>query len=463
VGKTNYAGYVNGPLVTPDAAPGTPAAKFPYIDYGTAAPDPTKLYSPQQADREWEKMWTKVWNLAGLASDVPNVGDYFKFDLGVESFVIVRSTPSKIQAFYNVCPHRGNQVVSEDFGSVTDCFRCAFHGWQFGLDGELLDITEEQTFRPETIADRPGLTEVRCDVWNGIVFICMSEDTVPLLEYLAPLPEHLGGYRFDLFRPIRDVSTTWKASWKVSLDAFIEVYHVVDVHPELIAFADPYNAQYDLFENGMSRMIISRGFVPEVWGDTEELNEGLKNQVLSFGGSAADWEGIKGRDFKPHFSRIKRKWAERYKLDYFGDLSDDQVTDNWNYFIFPNITLNVFSDAMLLQRFCPHPEDPEQTVYTAIFLSIPIPDPNHKVQDVGSIGEKGNSGPAGFTGEVRPPRINATTLEELGTVLAQDAQLIPHVQKGVKSRAFKGYRLSEQEIRIRHYQAELEKYLDGSK
>jgi phenylpropionate dioxygenase-like ring-hydroxylating dioxygenase large terminal subunit len=291
----------------------------------------------------------------------------------------------------------------------------------------------------------------------------MSDQAPPLLEYLAPLPEHLRAYPLHKFRPLRDVATEWDASWKVSVDAFVEVYHVQDVHPELVAFADPYNAQYDVFENGMSRMIIPRGYVPEVWGNTEEVNEGLRNQVLSFGGCETDWAGVKGRDFKPVFCRVKRAWAERNGLDYFRQLSDDQVSDNWNYFIFPNVTLNVFSDALMIQRFCPHPTDPEKTVYSALFLSMPVGDPNYKAQDLGNLLTSGNAGPAGFTGKVRPPRIHASTLEDLGYVLAQDAQLVPHVQKGVKSRAFRGYRLSEQEIRIRHYQAELKRYLRGEK
>jgi phenylpropionate dioxygenase-like ring-hydroxylating dioxygenase large terminal subunit len=459
----SHAEYINGPLVTPDAPPGSPAAKQPYIDYGTDRPDPTGLYSAEVARLEWENMWTKVWNLAGLASDIPKVGDYFKYDLGVESFLVVRSAPDRIQAFYNVCHHRGNQIVSEDFGSVSNCFRCAFHGWEYGLDGKLLHIRDEEIFRPEVIADRPSLTEVRCDVWNGIVFICMSDAAPPLLDFLGVIPDHLNAYRLDLYRPLSDIATTWAASWKVSLDAFLEIYHGVDVHPELMAFADPYNTQYDLFPNGISRMMIPRGYVPDVWGDTDAINEGLKNYAMSFGGKLEDFAGVRGGDFKPIFARIKRQWGERNGLKFFDNLSDGQILDNWNYFIFPNVTLNIFSDAVMIQRFRPHPTDPERCVYNAITLSIPVPDPDYRANDLPNFTSSGTNGPKGFTGEERPPRITSDRLEDLGYVLAQDAQLVPRVQKGVKSRAFKGYRMSEQEVRIPHYRAELDRYLRGEK
>jgi phenylpropionate dioxygenase-like ring-hydroxylating dioxygenase large terminal subunit len=461
--KRHYSDYITGPLVTPDLPPDSPGRKFPYVDHGTALPDPHELYSPEQARREWDHLWTKTWLLAGLASDAPEMGDYFTFDVGHESFIIVRSANDHLAAFYNVCHHRGNRIVMSEFGSVTDCFRCAFHGWEYGLDGKLNHILDEQSFRPETIADRPPLTSVRMDVWAGMVFICLDENAPPLHEFLSVLPGHLDPYKFENFRPIRDVSLVFDANWKVTLDAFNEVYHVCDVHPELIAFADPLNAQYDVFENGMSRMIVPRGYVPEEWGNADQINDGLRNQIISFGGDPDKYANIAGRDFRPHLCEIKRAWSRKNKLDYYEGLTDSQVTDNWNYFVFPNVTLNVFSDALMIQRFQPHPTDPEKCVYNALFLSIPVPDPEYKAQDLGNMSQGGNVGPAGFTGEERPARLHATTFEEMGYVLAQDARLVPEVQKGVKSRAFKGYRLSEQEIRIRHMRAELDHYLRGEK
>ena len=59
-------------------------------------------------------MWTRTWTLAGLVADIPNVGDYFKYDLGRESFIVVRTgdAPEAIKAYYNVCHHRGNRPAS---------------------------------------------------------------------------------------------------------------------------------------------------------------------------------------------------------------------------------------------------------------------------------------------------------------------------------------------------------------
>src|SRR3546814_18669760 len=57
----------------------------------------------------------------------------------------------------------------------------------------------------------------------------------------------------------------------------------------------------------------------------------------------------------------KRAWAKRHGHNHFENLTDAQVADDWNYYVFPNITINVFSDSMLIQVFRPHPTDPQKS------------------------------------------------------------------------------------------------------
>ena len=79
-------------------------------------PDPARYYDPAFARDEWDKVFTKTWLLAGPASDVREPGDWMKFDIGVESFIIVRADDGTLKAHYNVCPHRGSRLVADDRG-----------------------------------------------------------------------------------------------------------------------------------------------------------------------------------------------------------------------------------------------------------------------------------------------------------------------------------------------------------
>ena len=458
--KASY-NYIDGPLVNPDARGDHIEAKAPYVDHGTDLIDPKIFSSREYLELEWEKLWTKVWTLAGMVCDIPHVGSYLKYDLGRESFIVVRSEPGKIKAYYNVCPHRGTQLVWDDFGTAKDgCFNCPFHNWSFTIDGRLKSVYRAETFRPEVFAERPALSEVRCDIWNGMVFICMDDDAPPLQEFLGILPAHLDAYPIDRFRVSKDDEISWKANWKTALDAFLEFYHGDIVHPELGPVVETYHVQYDQYPRGISRMIVPMGYVPESNPDTDTVNEGLKGMVREYGGNPDDYNHLKGHEYKKAVIETKRRWGKKNGLDYFDALSDNQMSDVWNYHIFPNVTLNLYPNALLIQRFLPHADDPNVSIYNPISLNLPVNDPDYKMFDITNVGQ-GHSGEAMWTGDPRPPRNHPTTDAELGFVLAQDANLVPQVQAGMRSRAFKGYRLGEQEIRIRHYLVELQRYLNA--
>src|SRR3546814_13005772 len=84
------------------------------------------------------------------ASDVREPGDWMKFDIGPESFIVVRGDNGGLHAHYNVCPHRGSQLVRDDMGSQNS-FTCPFHSWQFDLDGKNTRATHAETFLTDVL------------------------------------------------------------------------------------------------------------------------------------------------------------------------------------------------------------------------------------------------------------------------------------------------------------------------
>ena len=451
--------YRSGYVVYPDAAPGDAGAKAPYIDHGTALVGPERYYSQAEADLEWERLWTKVWCFAGITHDLKNVGDYFRYELGRESFIVVRSTPDTIKAFYNVCPHRGNQLVYADSGHIAagGSFYCNFHGWRFNIDGSLREIKDEHLFRRETICDLHELKEVRCEVWNSLVFINMDPRAMPLLQQLDVIPQHLQHYPFDKMPVYSEMRGELDANWKVGMEAFIEFYHSDDTHPQVLPISGTLKTQYDLYANGMSRMIIPFGYSGDRADDPDEVTEGLKGFVAFFGGKNEDYRHIKGQDYRKAFADTMRHWGERngHKA-MFDKLSDGQLTDDWNYHVFPTITINVFSFGILIQSWTPHASDPQKHQYRTLSLLLPVQDPNQAVMDPVSFAV---SAEKGWKGEKRGVCTYPQKLEDWGTVLSQDVERIPKVQRGIRSRAFEGHRLCESESRVRHYLAEIDRYL----
>jgi phenylpropionate dioxygenase-like ring-hydroxylating dioxygenase large terminal subunit len=117
---------------------GTPRDKAPEPALSDAPITGDRYWSPDFAARECEALWSRVWQVAGRVDQIPEAGDYLTYEIGRDSILAVRGSDGVVRAFYNVCQHRGNRLVSAESGSLAGGeFQCAYHGWRFGDDGRL--------------------------------------------------------------------------------------------------------------------------------------------------------------------------------------------------------------------------------------------------------------------------------------------------------------------------------------
>ena len=421
----------------------TPLEKQPEPELGTD-PIPKERYtSPAFAEREWEHMWTKVWLMAGRASDVPEPGDYFTFEIGPESILVVRQPDGSLAARYNVCMHRGNRLREPGRGHAEQ-FSCIYHGWTYALDGELLHATDPECFPQGLPAERLRLQPVHCDTWAGFVFVNLDPQAGPLREYLGVLPEHLDPYHFDEWKVETDVTIEVPCNWKTSVDAFNEAYHVHATHAWTLEFTDDVNTVYDCYERH-TRMIF-----PEVVASPRHpghgtVTPGIKNDFLKRVG--VDVESFVGgpEDARRAFATAIRNMGPGLGAD-FGEMTDSQLCDDYHYTVFPNVTLNIHSVFTWVFWHRPHPTDPNKMFFDFVNL---VRTPAQEVP--------------------RPERAfyrvaDGDTLEHVqgGNVVDEDMYNLPRVQAGMNSRAFQGLHLGTQEVRIRHFHDTLMQYLEGA-
>ena len=105
---------------------------------GPKAPEPElrdrpitgeRYYSQEFSQRELERLWPRVWQVAGRVDQIPEAGDYVTYDVGRDSIIAVRGDDQRVRAFYNVCQHRGNRLVTAEVGSLAGGeFQRAYHG-----------------------------------------------------------------------------------------------------------------------------------------------------------------------------------------------------------------------------------------------------------------------------------------------------------------------------------------------
>ncbi len=194
--------------------------------------------SPEYYELEQDAIFRRTWLNVGRVEQVPRKGSYFtkELDAARTSIVVVRDSSGEVRAFHNICRHRGNKLVWKDYpGEETEgvCrqFTCKYHGWRYGLEGDLTFVQQEPEFFDLDTSDY-GLVPVQTDVWEGFIFVNFDDEanTVPLREYLGKFAAGLEGYPFDQMTQVYKYRADVGSNWKLYIDAFAEFYHAPVLH-----------------------------------------------------------------------------------------------------------------------------------------------------------------------------------------------------------------------------------------
>src|SRR3546814_1931564 len=100
--------------------------------------------------------------MACREEEIPNVGDFYTYDIVDQSIIVIRVAPDEIKAYYNVCPHRG-RTITEGCGHAARLF-CKYHGWSWKLDGTIAKVVDRHEWPAESLTDDDlDLAPVRSD------------------------------------------------------------------------------------------------------------------------------------------------------------------------------------------------------------------------------------------------------------------------------------------------------------
>lgn len=178
----------------------------------------------------------RKWLVAGHVDRVKRKGDYFLFKVGMESIIVVRSDESTVNAFYNVCRHRGSLICTKPEGHLVR-LTCGYHAWSYGLDGALLAAR----LMPADFSKADnGLRRVHVRVFYGFIFVNLSDtDPVDFEASFADLAPYLDFHGFAHARIAYSKSYPTDANWKLVVENFLECYHCAPSHPEFCSMHPP--------------------------------------------------------------------------------------------------------------------------------------------------------------------------------------------------------------------------------
>jgi phenylpropionate dioxygenase-like ring-hydroxylating dioxygenase large terminal subunit len=187
--------------------------------------------------RERERIFRGAWQYAGHVGQLGEPGSFLTFRAGPVPIVVVRDADGELNAFVNVCRHRGHPVARGEGRRAT--LQCGYHAWTYGLDGRLR-AAPRSAGEADFDADELALLPARVETWGQFVFVNADPDAAPLAETLRDLPELVAAGGVDVgelqFRRRADSSVA--ANWKIVCENFLECYHCAVAHPGFSAMID---------------------------------------------------------------------------------------------------------------------------------------------------------------------------------------------------------------------------------
>jgi len=411
------------------------------VPYAIDVPDRVRkerYFDPGFYQLEVERLWPRVWQMACRLEEVPRPRDFVEYEILDQSIVVVRTDDMGVRAFQNACRHRGARVV-QGRGTCERGFVCPFHGWCYGPGGENTFVPRAKTFAEHNLQREDlDLVPVRCEVWGGCAWVNLDDGAPPLRQCLEPAATILDAWKVEALRTERWYACRLPVNWKLAVEAFVEMYHVVQTHPQLViptryglrdrsafdprAFVD---ADIDYLR------AMSEGMDGMVHADDVRIAEGLRDIELpsdaapametwnrTLNDAVTSWHRARGADM-PDLNELSERGLNR---EFY------QCFPHW--FVLP-----MYSSASSY-RF--RPLGPEETLM--------------ELWSLARLPEGYDPGPPA------PPDVWECDDPRWPPIPAQDFSNLPRQQKGLHAKGFEYMRLSEQ---MEGHVANLERTIDG--
>lgn len=441
------------------------------IEYLGSEPISTERYTSDAFMRlENEKMWPNVWQFAAREEDMPDPGDTVVYENAGKSIVLVRQDDGDVRAFHNVCLHRGRKLRLKS--GYTPELKCPFHGFTWNKDGTLKEIPCRWDF-PHLKDEDMALPELRVDRWQGFIMISEDPDIAPFRDWVGPAVEHYERWRLHECYTGAWIGRVIPANWKATAEAFMEAWHSITTHPQILPFTGDANTRYDIYDDHMNRAITPSAVLSPHIADQHDQAYILEKLAAFVGSDDAEESAGSSRRAGSRFSKsgseaveieaddpmmARKMIAEANRKSFgemsghdFSEVSDSEMTDNFTYNIFPNFAP--------WGGFIPN----------IVYRWRPWGDPDHCLMEVRILmrNKQGEPMPKSPPMHLIPddqPFASAAHLigAGLASVFDQDMANLPYVQEGMKASANKEIQLGNyQEIRVRHFHQTLDKYLNG--
>src|SRR5262245_21050566 len=190
---------------------------------------PQAFYTDEELFQlELEQVFHRRWLFAGYTCQLPLPGDYFTFEIGRDSLIVIRDDDGEVRALFNTCRHRGSRICSQSTGHAGKLV-CPYHQWVYERDGRLASA---RLMGDDFDRGRYSLHQAHVQVLEGLIFVCLAEEPPEFEPARRAIEPHVRPHRLERAKVAHVEDYTVRANWKVLFENNRECYHCPGGHPE---------------------------------------------------------------------------------------------------------------------------------------------------------------------------------------------------------------------------------------
>ncbi|MEO1190659.1 MAG: aromatic ring-hydroxylating dioxygenase subunit alpha [Pseudomonadota bacterium] len=196
---------------------------------------PSRYYTdPAIYELEMRHIHRKTWCYVGHVADVAKPGMYFTDLVGEQPIVVVRGDDEVIRCFYNICQHRGHELLKGAGQLQSKAMTCPYHAWMYRLDGRLARAPQTEHVGGFD-KSQFSLKSIHLAVAAGLIFVNLDPDCRPFEEEMEGFADSVSQFLPDCpdFVVAERLHYDINADWKTVVDNFSEAYHIPIAHPKL--------------------------------------------------------------------------------------------------------------------------------------------------------------------------------------------------------------------------------------
>jgi hypothetical protein len=437
-------------LMAADSRPPDVLVTPSYQNRGSTPISAARYTSEHFARLERERMWPRVWQFAAREEDLPDPGDYVVYENAGRSFLISRQDDGSVRAMHNVPASRA---------------QAAHRRWQRRPSSARSTALPGTRTAASTTCPASGISSTwtkpscRCrrSRWAaGAATSSCARSRAGREEFLAPLPDHFKRWRHE-----ECVTVMWvgkvPANWKVTAEAFMEAWHTVVTHPQLLPFTGDCNSAYWTWGDHVNVNLVPFGTMSPHLDPTGKSEQWIVDQFVKYNGRSGDNydaaadpyavsvpEGMTAREALG--ARMRAAYTAQTGYDH-EDATDAELLDALVYNVFPNFAPWGGFMPNIVYRWRPGKTPDTCIMEVRILMRV----------------KKGEKHPRGVPMKflrLDQKWTEAPELGILGDVFEQDMDNLPYVQEGLHASKTGKVQLGNyQEIRIRQFQQTLDRYL----